>query len=189
MPVEVVSISAQDEQPETWKPIAGWPDYEVSDQGRIKSRKPRNGQRFAGFAPPWRLLRPSIRKASGYAFVGLVGENGKWDVGVHRLVLLTFVGPCPPGMETRHLDGVRHDNRLTNLCWGTQVENAADRIRHGTHARGEAHANARLNEDRVRDLRECRAAGMTWKQLAAAFRVDESTARAAASGRNWKHVG
>lgn len=138
-------------------------------------------------APPWRLLRPSVRKASGYAFVGLVGGRGKRDVGVHRLVLEAFVGPCPAGMQTRHLNGVRHDNRLSNLCWGTPKENTEDRIRHGNHVAGERHAHAKLSDDRVKRLRAWRAAGMTWKQLAMEFRIGETTARRACQD-GWKHV-
>ena len=45
---------------------------------------------------------------------------------IHRLVLESFVGPCPDGMETRHLDGNRENNHFQNLCWGTHSENMKD---------------------------------------------------------------
>lgn len=49
---------------------------------------------------------------------------------VHRLVLRAFVGACPPGQVCRHLNGDKKDNRLSNLAWGTLLENRQDRTRH-----------------------------------------------------------
>jgi hypothetical protein len=54
----------------------------------------------------------------------------KKQLMVHHLVLRAFVGPCPAGMQTRHLDGNPANNRLDNLCWGTPKENAEDCARH-----------------------------------------------------------
>lgn len=51
---------------------------------------------------------------------------------MHELVLTAHVGPCPPGMECRHLDGDEKNNALSNLVWGTPPEQALDRVRHGT---------------------------------------------------------
>lgn len=36
-------------------------------------------------------------------------------------------------MVVRHLNGVAQDDRLVNLCWGTQSENILDKITHGTN--------------------------------------------------------
>lgn len=51
----------------------------------------------------------------------------------HRLVAAAFLGPCPEGMEVRHGDGVRDNNQIGNLCYGTVRDNAQDAMRHGTH--------------------------------------------------------
>jgi hypothetical protein len=47
--------------------------------------------------------------------------------------MLAFVGPCPAGLEIRHLNGNATDNHLSNLTYGTKSENELDRVRHGTH--------------------------------------------------------
>ena len=52
---------------------------------------------------------------------------------IHQIVLEAFCGPCPDGMEVLHGNGIRTDNRLSNLRYGTRSENNADSIRHGTH--------------------------------------------------------
>lgn len=42
---------------------------------------------------------------------------------VHRAVLLTFRGPCPEGEECLHLDDIPFNNYLSNLKYGTHLEN------------------------------------------------------------------
>lgn len=52
---------------------------------------------------------------------------------VHLLILEAFQGPRPEGTVTRHLDGDKTNNRLSNLRRGTPAENSQDAMRHGTH--------------------------------------------------------
>lgn len=67
----------------------------------------------------------------GYPTVEVDGRR----LSVHILICETFYGPRPSTSrhEVRHLNGIRTDNRLENLRWGTVSENALDRVRHGTH--------------------------------------------------------
>jgi hypothetical protein len=56
---------------------------------------------------------------------------------VHVLMLQAYVGPRPfPRAEARHLNDDKLDNRLENLCWGTQSENNRDRVSNGIHHYG-----------------------------------------------------
>lgn len=59
-------------------------------------------------------------------------EDNRCPRQVHQLVMLAFVGPCPPGMEVRHLDSNPRNNVLANLAYGTRAENARDRVLNGT---------------------------------------------------------
>ena len=52
---------------------------------------------------------------------------------VHQLVALTYIGPCPEGMQIRHLDDDFTNNHWTNLAYGTPKENIADSIATGRH--------------------------------------------------------
>lgn len=47
---------------------------------------------------------------------------------------------------------------------------------------------SRLSEDAVRDIRSSRAAGVTWKVLAARHGVSRTTIGGVTSGRFWRHV-
>ena len=46
-------------------------------------------------------------------------------------------GRAPHGRHVgRHLDGDASNNKIENLVWGTQAENARDALRHGTYRSG-----------------------------------------------------
>src|SRR5215471_1608313 len=93
------------------------PGYSVGSDGSVWSCL-----RHGGRGPGWFRLRQSTSK--GYRHVVLNNCHPRRCVFVHRLILEAFVGPCPKGMEARHLNGDRQDNRLVNLAWGTRLENA-----------------------------------------------------------------
>ena len=120
---------------ENWKPVVGFEGaYEVSDRGRVFSL-PRRTRHWRGgtVARGGKMLALAVGEA-GYPLVSL-GRDGRISQHlVHRLVLEAFVGPCPKGMECCHEDGVRTNNRLSNLRWDTRKANHADAIRHGTHS-------------------------------------------------------
>jgi len=101
---------------------------------------------------------------------------------------LAFVGPRPEGQQARHLNGIRNDNRLANLCWGTVEENRADTVLHGTSIRGIRNPKAKLNVQQVLAIRAMRAAGHEQKAIAALFGVTQTTVSGIVRGRFWKHV-
>ena len=118
---------------ETWRAVVGWEGlYSVSDMGRVRSEA-RTVWVNRGAGHPSqrgaRILKPAISR--GYQRVVLQLDGQTQNVAVHRLVLSTFVGPCPPGMEACHANDVRDDNRLSNLRWDTKAANCADRTRNG----------------------------------------------------------
>jgi len=113
-----------------WKAIPGWQGYEVSDAGVVRSI-PRVVEHAKGpTARAGKVLRQSLERGK-YARVYLQNQGRKRTAKVHHLVLEAFVGPCPAGLEARHLNGASLDNRVRNLTWGTRSENVADRLQHG----------------------------------------------------------
>ena len=142
---------------EQWRPIPGYEGrYEVSELGRVRSWRPWRG------TPVPRLLRGSLG-THGYRGVTLYGFKGaRQDIAVHLLMLTAFVGPEPDGMVTRHLDGDKTNNILTNLAYGTPSENARDAVAHGvnpwaarTHC-PQGHPYDEANTYRWRSVRACR---------------------------------
>ena len=115
---------------EEWRPVAGYEGiYEVSSRGRVRSlpRVDSRGRRNRG-----RYLAV-INHPSGHKQVKLSREGTSKPGKLHRIVLIAFMGPPPPGCEVLHGDGDPGNNALSNLRWGTRSENLRDAVRHGTH--------------------------------------------------------
>jgi len=152
------------ESTEEWREIAGYPDYMVSNLGRVYSL-PRscrnhngdNGRRACGGL----ILRGSTKKENGRierVTVQLFRDEKKIQRPIHHLVLEAFVGKRPSGLEGCHNDGDPTNNRLDNLRWDSHVSNIMDCVKHGTHTtpwpRGEKHPRAKLTNDQVKKIRE-----------------------------------
>ena len=101
-----------DTHAETWKPINGFPKYQVSNQGRIKNIE--SGRIFTG-----------TRDAFGYIHVRLINPQGTYTLRkVHRLVAEAFL-PNPEGKPIiDHIDEDKTNNTLGNLRWVTYSENS-----------------------------------------------------------------
>ena len=87
---------------------------------------------------------------------------------VHELVLITFVGPRPKGLVSRHLNGVPSDNRLANLEWATRRRNHQDMKWHNG-SRGH-----KLTGVQAAELKACLRLGETRKSVAKRFGVSVS---------------
>lgn len=118
---------------EQWLPVVGWDNrYEVSNLGRVRSKSHdftnSNGvtKRFRG-----RTLSAGPNGA-GYPVVVLSANGERRNEYVHRLVLESFVGPCPDGMQACHNNGNPSDSRLENLRWDSPSSNMLDKQVHGT---------------------------------------------------------
>jgi hypothetical protein len=78
----------QDLPSEKWRPVVGFDGYDVSNMGRVRSR------RFTGGEVAPRMLTPSRLAPSGYLRVFLT-RGRRVPRYVHHLVLEAFVGPSP----------------------------------------------------------------------------------------------
>ena len=155
--------------------IEGFPEYKVSSDGIIYRKE--NGN-----------LISQQSNDKGYLTVNLSNACGPVRMTTHRVVLESFVGKRPEGMQARHVDGNPANNRLSNLCWGTAAENEADKAMHGTKAVGSKNGASKLTEEMVREIIAARdSGGRFWgaKAFAEKFGVNLSTIIRVASGRHW----
>jgi NUMOD4 motif/HNH endonuclease len=147
-----------DATPEEWRPVVGYEgSYEVSNRGRVRSLDgfTQHGHRMKG-----RVLKPWLTSPRPYPCITLGHKDKRY---IHKLVLESFVGPCPPGMEVLHENDDPSDNRLENLRWDCRSENIRDRVRLGTHnnakkthcKRGHDLAGAYIKADGARQCRQC----------------------------------
>ena len=109
---------------EIWRQVKGFPDYEISSCGRVKS----NRRSYLGHPP--QILSPA-RGPKGYPCVILTSEKTH-NVYVHRLVAEAFlVEPTPhynfykkrlQRYVVNYKNGDKTDNSLENLEWVTVSE-------------------------------------------------------------------
>ena len=173
-----------------YREIPGYPGYRVGDDGSVWSCRKSSGskcwrQGLRG-SPNWKLLSVFFN-GDGYACIRTNPDRKMHRV--HRLVLLSFVGPCPVGMEARHLNGISSDSSRINLEWATPKVNQSDRLLHGTDIRGSKNVKAKLSEDNVRQIKiDFRSGKATQKGLAKQYGVVASIVNEICNGKRWKHV-
>lgn len=128
-----------------FKKVPGYKKYyECSNMGTVRSFDRKVKTRNNKFTiRKGKTLKPQYHKdGSLYIFLWKQGKRKMFKI--HRLVLLTFVGPCPKGMECCHNDGNSRNNKLENLRWDTPSNNQKDRIKHGTYQYGEKNPACKL---------------------------------------------
>lgn len=172
---------------EIWKNIGGFEGYQVSNFGNVRSCKSTNG--VGKLRDSYRSLKLSVDNRKGYYRIGLYKGDKQIKMFVHRLVLETFIGPCPEGMEARHLDGDPQNNYVENLAWGTCVENRYDRIKHGRNNNGENHPLAILTEENVGEIKRLlKEANLHHREIGKMFGVSRDTISKIKQGKKWAHV-
>jgi len=169
---------------ERWLPVPGYEGfYDVSDLGQVRSVRhmtscgPRGGKILAQFPD-----------RDGYLRVCLSRLGVRVSIPVHVLVLRAFAGEPEPGQQARHGPNGRRDNRLTELCWGTGLEQAEDKRRDGTMACGERQGNARLTAVEVRDIRFRAAYGEDQLSIALRFGISQPHVSRIVLRQSWAHV-
>lgn len=172
-----------------WLPIPGFPGYEASDDGNVRSLDRvvefKDGRRRSF---PGKVLKPN--KWREYRVLVLRGEDGRRRTAiVARFVLMAHRGPKPfPDAVIRHLNDDSTDDRLDNLAWGTRLENTADRIRNGNDFRGEKHPSSRLTESDVVAIRAEVSAGRRQREVAVRYGVNPSVISRIVGRKRWTHL-
>jgi hypothetical protein len=180
---------AWDDTLEVWRPIDGYPGYEVSSHGRVRSLtrtvETKNGQvrLYEG-----QILRQRIMTTNGIRYYMV----RTWQQGigvshlVHVLVCTAFSGPRPsPAHQVAHWDNNSLYNRRSNLRWTTAQGNADDRARHGTVARGSRQGSSKLTEADVIAIRRALDDGARGIDLAEQYGVSRATISMVNTGTRW----
>ena len=153
---------------EYWRSIPGYPAYEASSQGRIRS-----------------VERTIIRKngkplhIKGRVLSQCTTSRGYKNAGrgypVHVLVCLAFHGPRPDGLLACHGPLGKTINTPDNLYWGPPSQNLGDdKRRDGTTLFGTRNPAAKLTPDQVTEIRQL-AGSMSQALIAKQYGVTQTT--------------
>jgi len=160
-------------------------NYAVTKDGRVWS-KPRLDKLGRPKGGLW--LRP-FPDRRGYLYVTIWNNNQSIPKRIHNLVLETYRGNRPLGMEGCHNDGNKNNNKVSNLRWATHQENEQDKIEHGTSGKGALNSQAILTEKKVRLIFHAYHDGTySIKELAKYFKVAYETVYQIVNKKRWGHL-
>jgi hypothetical protein len=175
---------------ERWKDVPGWPAYEVSDRGQLKSFWKRSGDVRKGelkmiIEGPGKILKPMINPEYGHIHYRLANGDDKYQtIGAAKLVLMAFDRLPEEGEHARHYyDPTPSNCNAWNLRWGSRFENAVDSIRH----KG-GHHLMKLTPDDVREIRKLIKQGVPYKEIVKRFGTTIGNVCSIKKGRSWKHI-
>lgn len=160
---------------EIWKPIPRCKNYYASSLGRIRGSS-------------GKILKPYFRLSSGYHYVGLYEDGKPTNRKISRLVCRSFLGESK--LMALHKNGIKADNRLENLYYGTAKDNSRDALRLKELSIGERRPASKLTEKKVDKIRSEYVFGkIGYGTLAKKYGVSPTIVRDVISRKTWKHVG
>ena len=143
-----------------FRTIKGFPEYLINYNGDIFSKK-RN------------CFLHRVKDSKGYIRAILVDSTGKKrSFGLHRLVANAFI-PNPHNYpQVNHINGIKTDNKASNLEWCTANYNNRHAIKSGLR---DPHSTMKLKDDYIPWIKKMYKAGILIRQIAQVYGVSCST--------------
>ena len=168
---------------EEWKDIKGYEgSYQISNLGRVKSLSRiiirSNGNPTTIKA---KIKKTPIRN-DGYFIVNLCMNNGSNVNLIHRLIAEAFIDNPNNYPLVRHLNDIKTDNRLDNLCWGTYCDNMVDSIKNDKYVK----PNVTLTSEQVKEIKSLLKEGLTYNEISNRFPVCKGTIGDIKRSKTWK---
>lgn len=179
---------------EIFKTIESFPDYEVSNLGRIrtKSRKIRYTHAITKHEhfrqTESRFLKIQFNNRTGYKFCQLYLDKKMFNKTIHRLVAIEFI-PNPFNLPVvNHKDGNKHNVVADNLEWSTDEYNHEHATATGLKAKGEKIGSSKLNNEMVHAIKWFLKKGVSHSELSKAFKISRPTITLISNNKIWKHI-
>lgn len=149
-------------------------EWDIDDDGRIWRRFTRTGDRWhpgAVRVSPCKRRRVEKLLPTGYAMVRATLDGARVVGLAHRLVWQHNHGDIPDGLVINHKNGLKDDNRPSNLEVATYSENTKHAYRTGLmDEHGERNPASTLSDHDVGAIRAAYAAGgVTMVELGSRF--------------------
>lgn len=179
---------------EEWKDVEGFPNYMISDEGRLYAKthstvfKDGRKREFQG-----KIIKICKTK-NGYGIARLSNNGVKSGKYIHRLVATHFLENPLDKKEINHKDGDKSNNRLTNLEWCTSKENKKhgwenDLYKPHNNMKGVNHGNHKLTEKEVLSIRKFYDNHQkSLKELSVLFNTPHSTIQKIVYRKTWKYL-
>ena len=159
---------------ENWKDIKGYEGlYQISNEGRVRSLIGKE-----------KILKPL--NTIGYFFVRLSKDKIIKNYYIHRLIATHFLDNPDNKPQVNHINGIKTDNRLSNLEWNTRSENMKHADDTGLrNIKGSNHGQSKLTDQQVLKIRSSNLKG---KELSKIHGVSQSTISLIKNRKKWCHI-
>jgi hypothetical protein len=159
-------------------PVPDFPGYFVNKNGDVFSNLKHSGN------PNGEVRKLSSKSlCRGYCQYTLMKNGVRSTTQGHIIMGKVFLKKKNPSDEICHNNGIRNDNRLENLRYGSRKENVADMLIHGTDSRGEKHSSHKLNEPKIKLARLLKFNfGWSYREIADLWKINKETVRYAVLG-------
>lgn len=160
----------------------------VDDEGKIWRIADRNN------CSKFRNIKPVIAgciEAKGYRTLHTQINGFRYHAKAHRIVWIYFNGKIPVGLEINHKNGIKSDNRLSNLELITPSQNQTHSYRiTKTHIakKGENNSSSKLKEFEVKEILRRFELGEKRSAIAQYFNISYYTIWDITKRRTWRHI-
>ena len=175
-------------------------EFEIDSTGRIWRIAKRHGKGVrlgGGYAKgstvsPCKRVRGEYRTRQGYLLVAITVRGRKTVTGAHRIIWAMSNGPIPKGLTINHKNGIKDDNRPSNLetaTYSEQRRHALDVLKVKRHRpKGSKHPKTKLSEADVLEIRRMRKEGHMVKGIAIYYNMKPKAISAICCRRTWTHI-
>lgn len=176
---------------EIWKELPNTEGrYLISSYGRIKSLPFIKKGNKSEYLTKEKIIKTGADK-DGYRLFVYSINSVRTTTKVHRLVAELFIPNPQNKPQVNHKDSIRDNNHYTNLEWVTEKENTQHGVDYGAikPTNGETNGMSILKELDVIAIRKAHAkGGLTYKDIAKDYNVNDHTIGKIVRRENWKHL-
>ena len=150
-------------------------DYYISENGKVF----RNGRQIS-----------TRSDKDGYRMLNMYINKKKKTKLLHRVIGETYI-PNPYDLpQINHKNGIKDDNRISNLEWTTPKRNTQHAIENNLrNTQGENNSQSKLTEEQVKEIRKKYVRNKYgYKKLADEYNVSDAQIMRIVKYRCWKHI-
>jgi hypothetical protein len=175
---------------EIWVDVVGFEfGYEISNFGRLKSKDRIVDYGWKKAVRKQKILKTRICPKLGYEYTVLSINKNRKTVKIHRLVAEAFIDNVSNKPFVNHINGIKTDNKASNLEWATASENTRHAFKYGLKksAKGENSHLSKLNMIIIKKIRnEYFKNKISQQKLAIKYDISKSQIYRIVNYINWK---